>query len=364
MMAPAGLAVVIEDILRRWTGAFHNHRQVEAHIDRGEPAAPELTRERREMRVHLLHAPQLGEYVLFYEEMRASTPGLAHRQRLVVLVEDPEQGCPRARQMFFRNGPPYDRPPLDPAVVAGMSADEFRHVACCDLFFRHEQGLDRYRGSMLPGACRYEHPVDGPVYAEFDMLLYPDQLWYRDRSIRVADGSVRGEIDGFSWLLFDRSAATTLAPALARQEGVWKGSWRSIGPAGAPLESFEAIVIVRFMEQEGKVIYHQSNHYPNRGGSPQTIESYGEVEGDRIRFANVRAEGWSRSLPDDPTGQGSVLMIRFKDGTFLYEIITNSHDGHYRQRSAQFIRDGRVLRRTLIDEEKITADWQGYQLES
>ena len=355
---------MIHAIIRRWTGEFDNHRQVEAHIARGEPVAPELTREHRQMVVHQLDAPQLGEQVLFFEEMRESVPGLAHRQRVVVLVEDPERGCPRAQQMFFRSGPAYDRPPLDPAAVARMAADEFRHVACCDLFFHYEERHDRYRASMLPGACRYQHPVDGPVYAEFDMLLHRNQLWYRDRSIRVADGSVRGEIDGFSWLLFDRVAPPPLPPALARQQGVWKGIWRSYGPDGTLRESFDAVLISRFIATDGKLIFQQTNHYPNRGDSPQTIESSGEVRDGRICFSNPRLKGWSQPLADDPTGRSSVLMIHFNDGSSLQEIVTNSEDGLRRHRSAQVIKDGHIVRRTLIDEEKITDDWQSYQLDT
>ncbi len=59
------------------------------------------------------------------------------------------------------------------------------------------------------------------------MLLYADQLWYGDRSLRVRDGSVRGEIDGFSWLLFDRREKASALPAIARQQGVWRGVSRS-----------------------------------------------------------------------------------------------------------------------------------------
>jgi hypothetical protein len=269
--------------------------------------------------------------------------------------------------MFFRSGPAYDRPPMDPAEVAQMGPDDFQPYGSCDLYFSHEASLDRYRGAMLPRSCRYEHPEDGPVYAEFDMLLYHDQLWYRDRSLRERDGSVRGEIDGFSWLLFDRTDrggdGTSLPAALARQQGVWKGTWRTYASDGTPLESFSVVAIARFVVENGRVIFHQTNHYLNRGDSPQTIESNGEVEGDRIRFANPRARGWSRPLTDDPSGLGSVLMISFADGSSLYEIVTNSPDGQHRHRSAQVLRDGRIVRRTLIDEKKITDDWRSFRLE-
>jgi hypothetical protein len=55
-------------------------------------------------------------------------------------------------------------------------------------------------------------------------------------------------------------------------------------------------------------------------------------------------------------------MISFADGSSLYEIVTNSPDGQHRHRSAQVLRDGRVVRRTLIDEEKVTDDWRSYRL--
>ena len=197
--SPQPLAAIAE----RWIGSWSNDRQVAANLARGGPVAPELTRERRRIEVVRLEAPQLGPWVLFFEEERASQPGLAHRQRVVELVL--EEGQPRARQLFVRQGPAYDRDPIDPAAVARLDTADFRHEAGCDLFFRWEAEHGRWRGEMRPCACRYQHPQSGWVYADFTMLLYPDQLWYRDRSLHLEDHRVRGEVDGFSWLLFDRS---------------------------------------------------------------------------------------------------------------------------------------------------------------
>jgi len=88
-----------------------------------------------------------------------------------------------------------------------LPRERFRHQSTCDLYFTCEEPLGCWRGSMDPVACKYRQDNDGIVYAEFDMPLYPDNLWCRDRSIRTRDGSIRGEIDSFSWLLFDRRAA-------------------------------------------------------------------------------------------------------------------------------------------------------------
>jgi hypothetical protein len=187
-----------------WSGEFDNHRQVEANLARGGTPAPELTRERRRLVVVPLRMPQLGPNVLFLEEYRQSNPALAHRQRVVALVWDAGRSQLRAEQWFFADPPTYDRAPADPAQVAALPRERFRHEAGCDLYFSFEARHDRWRGSMDPRTCLYPQGDDGIVYAEFDMLLHAGGLWYRDRSIRTRDGRIRGEIDGFSWLLFDR----------------------------------------------------------------------------------------------------------------------------------------------------------------
>ncbi|MCU0757876.1 MAG: CpcT/CpeT family chromophore lyase [Steroidobacteraceae bacterium] len=349
---------MIEQIATRWTGSFDNHRQVAANLERGAPAAPELTRERRTMQVLRLDSPQLGEVVLYYEEFRDTQPGKAHRQRVVSLVADAASGQVRAKQLFFDQGPAYDREPLTSAAVAKLPPSSFRHEANCDLYFTWQAAQQRYRGSMRPRTCVYPHPVDGMVYAEFDMLLYPDQLWYRDRSLRVADGSIRGEIDGFSWLLFDRAAP----PAIARQQGVWKGTFRRYDADGRLAAEFPSEIVTRVENRDGQLRYRQTNRYSPAGAPPQVIESSGVIRGGRIEFANERLTGWSMDVPGDASGRSSVLVMQYQDGSGLvvHEIISLSEDGRRRSRAAQYLEGGRLLRRTLIDEVKATDDWAGY----
>jgi hypothetical protein len=352
----------IEEIARRWAGEFDNYRQVRANIERGSPIAPELTRERRELSVRRLDAPQLGKTVLYLEEMRAAAPGIAHRQRVMTLAIDPDSGQVRAEQWFFKAGPTYDRKPLEPAAVARLSRTDFRRVPECDLYFVHEAALDRYRGSMQPRACEYDHEVDGRVYAEFDILLHADQLWYRDRSLRVRDGSIRGEIDGFSWLLFDRRSQPPALPSIATQQGVWRGVFRRYDPSGKLLAEFPSEIVARIRLEGTRLVYHQTNIYRPAGAPLQRIESYGEVRDGRVWFANERLEGWSMDIPGDASGRGAVLVMTYKDGSgqSVYEIITRSADGTRRSRATQYFADGRLLRRTLIDEEKVTDDWRAW----
>lgn len=351
----------IEEIARRWVGQYDNHRQVAGNIERGQPAAPELTRERRTMAVYRLDAPQFGSTVLYFEEFRAGAPAVAHRQRLVTLVAEPQSGQIRAQQWFFVSGPTYDRKPMDPARVARLSPADFRRIPECDLFFVHEATLDRYRAAMKPRACEYDHEVDGRVYADFEMLLYPQQHWYRDRSLRVRDGSVRGEIDGFSWLLFDRSDSAGL-PSLARQQGVWRGVFRRYDASGKLLAEFPSEIIVR-VETNGAVTeYRQTNIYRPQGAPVQRIDSRGEIRDGRFWFENDRLRGWSMDIPGDTSGLGAALVMHYTDGSqqSVYEVITRSEDGRRRWRATQYFKDGVLTRRTLIDEEKVTDDWRAW----
>lgn len=322
---------LIDAILSRWLGRFDNARQVAANQARGGPPAPELSLERRRLEVQRLEAPQLGEVVLYFQEFRASRPVVAHRQRVMRLLWDDLHGGVRAEQLFFAEGPPYDREPLAAELVAALPPESFVRHPGCDLLFRHEPELDRWRGAMLPGACRYHHPSDGEVCAEYEMLLPAGQLWYRDRSLRLSDGSIRGEVDGFRWLLFDRlppdAVTPDLLPVLVRQQGVWRGTFRRCDAAGGCQEHFASTIVLRIQERQGRLRYHQSNHYRWPDGSEQAFDSEGEIRDGRVWFRNEQFAGWAIDLPQEGGADGATVA---------------------------------VLRRTFIEEEKTSDDWRAW----
>jgi hypothetical protein len=363
-------------ILAHWQGCIDNGRPVAATLARGGPAAPELPRERRRLEVQRLEAPQLGQALLYLQEFRAARPELAQRQRVLSLVWEEGRQAVRAEQLFFADGPPYDRPPLAAAAVATLPPEAFVRYPGCDLFFRWEGEHQRWRAAMLPGACRYCHPGDGEVAAEYEMLLQEGQLWYRDRSLRVADRSVRGEIDGFSWLLFDRlppgaprpdlGAAVVLPRALMAQQGVWQGTFRRYDGSGACYETFASTIVVRMEERSGQLLYRQSNQYRWPDGSEQEFDSEGEIRDGRVWFHNGQLEGWAMELPEgEVAGDGSSVAVlrmwsREAGGAQLVELIQVSPDGRRRHRLFQSVCNGELLRRTFIDEEKISDDWRAW----
>jgi hypothetical protein len=348
----------VETVARLWTGRFDNARQVQASLARGGPAVPELTREHRSLEVLRLEAPQLGPVVLYLQECRASVPLRAHRQRVLRLRLDEGGEGVVAEQLFFRDGPTYDRPLLAVDQVAGLGEEAFTRYPGCDLLIHFEPEHNRWRGAMRPGACRYHHPVDGEVCAEFAMLLSEGEHWYRDRSLRLSDGSIRGEVDGFSWLLFDRLAPDTppALPALAQQMGVWEGVFRRYDAEGVLQESFASTVVQRLEEKDGRWHYTQTSLFPAATQGPRRIEASGEIIGERLYFQSERLRGWAMDVPEAPGT--TVLLFESLDGSGLQvqEVSQLVDGGRRRLRTTQTLRDGRLVGRSHIDEQKTSQD--------
>ena len=378
-VAPAdpGGQEVVEVLARRWVGRFDNARQVQATLARGGPPAPELTREHRSLEVVRLEAPQLGEMVLYLQECRAAVPGRAHRQRVMRLLVAGDGEGVRAEQLFFREGSAYDRPLLPAEGVCALGEEAFSRYPGCDLLFRFEPEQDRWRGAMGPGTCRYLHPLDGEVCAEFAMLLPVDQLWYRDRSLRLRDGSIRGEVDGFSWLLFDRLPARPTGvglpaagnlealvclglPALAGQMGVWEGTFRRYDAAGRLQDAVDSTVVQRLEAREGRWHYSQTSLFPQAASGPRRIEASGDIQNGRLHFQSERLRGWAMDVPEAPGT--TVLMLESKDGSNLQlqEISQLVEGGRRRFRTTQTLQGGRLVSRSHIDEQKTSDDWRDW----
>ena len=211
---------------------------------------------------------------------------------------------------------------------------------------------------MDPGACISKDTSDGGSYIDYEMLLTGGELWYRDRTLRASDDTVRGEVDGFSWVLFTRSGV----PHIAGQQGVWRGVFRRYDPSGKLTAEFPSEITMRVIPKDGRLDYHQTNRYFPEGKPKEVIESYGEVRDGRAYFGNARLEGWKMDVPDDPSQRSAVILMNYKDGSGMYvhEIVSVSSDGRYRARATQYLKEGRLVSRTLIDEEKITEDWAAY----
>ena len=134
----------------------------------------------------------------------------------------------------------------------------------------------------------------------------------------------------------------------------WEGTFRRVDATGAIIEEFETKIVSRF-DPSAEPPYAQTNTYFKADGVEE-IQSTGDWQNGKLLFSNPRIDGWGADLTEeqDPFGRSSMLQMSFKDGSgmYMYEIITLSDDGNRRSRMAQYIIDGEVQRRTLIDEIK------------
>jgi len=151
-------------------------------------------------------------------------------------------------------------------------------------------------------------------------------------------------------------------PYIAKQQGVWRGIFRRYDKDGKLTSEFPSEIIMRVIDEKDKVSYHQTNRYFPLGAPEEIIESYGEVRDGKIYFGNKRLDAWKMDISDDHTKRSAIILMEFKDGSGLYahEIVSVSEDGRHRSRAAQYLKNGLIVRRTLIDEEKITDNWKEY----
>lgn len=158
----------------------------------------------------------------------------------------------------------------------------------------------------------------------------------------------------------ERVEIKTAMPLLARNEGVWEGWYRYYDQQGNKVDEHRSKLICRF-PASGPYPYHQTNHYTWSDGKREVRDFPATFRDGRVWFENELIHGWAAEVPLDEHHRTVMLYWRRKGepDTYLYEMIQVSDCGRYRQRVWQWIRDGRCVLRTLIDEQKLTDNWQG-----
>ena len=149
-------------------------------------------------------------------------------------------------------------------------------------------------------------------------------------------------------------------PVLARCEGVWKGVFRRFDGNAKLLAEFKSTITKRYLpDAPWPRVYHQTNHYDFADGKTQTLETFGHYADGKIHFESDRVKGWQLDDPADPHKRSIFLHMVYKSDPdqYVYELINVSDDGKFRTRMTQFLKAGRTVQRTMIDEEKVSGDW-------
>jgi len=153
---------------------------------------------------------------------------------------------------------------------------------------------------------------------------------------------------------------------LAHNEGVWADTYRWFDADGNKLDEHRCTMLVIFPDAP-PYAYHQVNMYTWADGRAVTKDfRIRYVEGSRkFTIWNEDVAGWvTEPEADDQNLTTLMKWVRLGGGPadtgVYYEMINNSACGRWRNRVWQQMQDGRVVRRCMINGERIATGWRGF----
>ena len=148
-------------------------------------------------------------------------------------------------------------------------------------------------------------------------------------------------------------------PYLARNEGVWEGYYRYYDAAGNKIDEHKSRLVCRIKNDRD---YHQTNLYRWAGGRKENRDFPAKIDGSRLVFTS-EITGWAEAVDFDEHKR--TMMLHWtrnnEPDLYLYEMIQISDDGNARARVWQWFKSDRLMQRTLIDEVRVSNDWEAYQ---
>lgn len=142
-------------------------------------------------------------------------------------------------------------------------------------------------------------------------------------------------------------------PLLARHAGVWAGTYTHIRPDRTIVDQHEFRIRVE-LPDEGPIVYRQYSHYRWPDGRTQDLEFGARYADRRLWWHTDRIRGALWAL-DDVT-----LYLTFTygndQGNYVCEMIQLSPDGAHRARTWHWFEDHRLVKLTLVDEQRASGD--------
>lgn len=139
-------------------------------------------------------------------------------------------------------------------------------------------------------------------------------------------------------------------PILAKHEGEWKGVYTVVDPDGKIMDQHESYLTNYFQDDE-QYPYYQTNTYTWKDGTKQVIEFPGSYKDKKIHFDTERINGYTWEVDD----QTLLLTWEYIEdpSISLYEMINLSKCANHRTRVWHWLKDGELVKRTLIKEERV-----------
>ena len=148
-------------------------------------------------------------------------------------------------------------------------------------------------------------------------------------------------------------------PLLARHEGMWEGYYRYYDARGEKIDEHKSRLICRIRDDAE---YHQTNLYRWANGERDSRDFPAEIADNRLIFA-TEIDGWAAAVDLDEH-QRTMMLHWTRVGEpdlYLYEMIQISDDNEARARVWHWFKKDRLLKRTLVDEVRVSTDWAAYE---
>lgn len=144
---------------------------------------------------------------------------------------------------------------------------------------------------------------------------------------------------------------TDIMPTMLKHEGVWEGVYSHLDPNGSLIDRHNSHIICEFPEN-GAYDYIQYNHFTWADGREKRVQLPGVLRDGKLWWDTETFHGCAWQSEFDLI----LLNIDRKDepGANFFELIALSDTGKHRSRTWHWFRDGKLYKRTLCEETRIS----------
>lgn len=156
-------------------------------------------------------------------------------------------------------------------------------------------------------------------------------------------------------------------PLVASQAGVWEGEYVHLDAEHNVIDRHRSRLVCRLFDgDDGKARLAQSNIYDWPDATREIRYFDGVFREDRVWFDNENILGWTGAITLDDTNRTIMVgWVRAGEPDFrYYEMITVAEDGNAKNRTWHWYRKGRLFQRTIINEVRVSREWEPYDDDS
>jgi len=141
-------------------------------------------------------------------------------------------------------------------------------------------------------------------------------------------------------------------PAMRGHEGSWEGVYTHIDTQAKIIDKHKVCIRCEF-PKDGPYAYIQHNHFIWEDGREYRVQLPGIYKNERLWWDTDTFRGSAWQTKDNLI----LLNLDRKDepGTRFFEIIAMGETGQHRARTWQWFKEGKIFKRTLCDEWKVSS---------